>query len=179
MLYAPKRAAQALCSNMGRLLFWQYWTQWQQIKESEYFTQELSLDINYWSRFVECPFCPAVGCCMLTFEILFTKILDFFNTWVFVRISTNFAHLASFQAIEFVDWPVPKMLHILYVRQAKTKLSLQNATFCNIINYCCLRRTSRRLHSHPQFPHFSLGPPRTVPRTTNVNGMHIWLWLAL
>ena len=33
--------------------------------------------------------------------------------WVFVRTSTNFAHLASFQAIEFVDWPIPKMLDIL------------------------------------------------------------------
>jgi len=44
----------------------------------------------------------------------------------------NFAHLASFQAIEFLDWPIPKTLDILYVRQAKTKLSLQNATFCNI-----------------------------------------------
>ena len=30
--------------------------------------------------------------------ILFTKILDVFNMWVFVRTSTNFAHLASFQA---------------------------------------------------------------------------------
>jgi len=39
----------------------------------------------------------------VTFEILFTEIVDFFNIWVFVRTSANFAHLASFQAIEFVD----------------------------------------------------------------------------
>ena len=39
----------------------------------------------------------------VTFEILFFEILDFLNIWVFVRTSTNFAHLASFQAIEFVD----------------------------------------------------------------------------
>ena len=46
----------------------------------------------------------------------------------------NFAHLASFQAIEFIDRPVPKMLYIfVYVRQVKTKLSLQTAAFCN----CC------------------------------------------
>ena len=39
----------------------------------------------------------------------------------------NFAHLASFQAIEFMDWPVPKALNIfVYVRQVKTKLSLQS-----------------------------------------------------
>ena len=34
----------------------------------------------------------------LTFEILFTKILDFFNMWIIVRTSTNLAHLAIFQA---------------------------------------------------------------------------------
>jgi len=97
----------------------------------------------------------------LTYEILFMKILDFSNIWVFVRTSTNFAHLASFQVIELMDRPVLKTLDIWYVRQAKTKLSLQNAAFWN----CCLRRTSRRFNSHPQFPRFPLGPPRTVPRT--------------
>jgi len=39
----------------------------------------------------------------VTFEVPFTEILDFFNIWVFMRTRTNFAHLASFQAIEFVD----------------------------------------------------------------------------
>ena len=63
-----------------------------------------------------------VGHC--TFEILFPKILDFSTcAWVFVRTSTKFAHLTSFQAIEFMDWPVPKTLDMLYVRQVKTKLS--------------------------------------------------------
>jgi len=33
------------------------------------------------------------------------------------------------------------------------------------------KRKSRRFHSHPQFPRFPLGPPRTVPRTKN--GLHI------
>ena len=32
--------------------------------------------------------------------------------WVFVKTSTNFAHLASFQAIEFVDRPGTKALDI-------------------------------------------------------------------
>jgi len=49
-----------------------------------------------------------------------------------VRTSTNFVHLATFQAIEFVDWPVRKTLDILYVIQAKKKVSLQNAAFYNI-----------------------------------------------
>lgn len=30
----------------------------------------------------------------------------------------NFAHLANFQAIEFMDQPILKMLNILYVRWA-------------------------------------------------------------
>ena len=33
--------------------------------------------------------------------------------WVFVRPSMNFAHTASFQAMEFVYRPVQKMLDIL------------------------------------------------------------------
>ena len=41
--------------------------------------------------------CPS-SCCLpcLAFEILFAKVLDFFNMWVIMRTSTNFAHLASF-----------------------------------------------------------------------------------
>ena len=88
--------------------------------------------------------------------------LDFFNIWVFVRTSTKFAHLATFQAIEFVDWPVLKTLDILYVRQAKKK-----AFFTKRSILCCLRRTRSRFRSHPQIPRFPLGPPRTVPRTKN------------
>ena len=49
----------------------------------------------------------------LTFESLYTKILDFFNLWIFVRTSMNLAHLASFQAMEFFDQPVQKTLDIL------------------------------------------------------------------
>ena len=56
--------------------------------------------------------------------ILFLKILAFSTcAGVFIRTSTNFAHLTSFQAIEFMDWPVPKRWTFLYVRQVKTKLS--------------------------------------------------------
>jgi len=32
----------------------------------------------------------------------------------------NFAHLASFQAIEFMDSPVPKMLHIIVCTVCQT-----------------------------------------------------------
>ena len=76
--------------------------------------------------------------------------------WVFVRTSMNFAHLASFQAIEFLDQPVTswKTLDI-----SDTKLSLQNAAFCN----CCLQRTRTRFNlSHPQSPRFLLVVPSTL-----------------
>ena len=62
----------------------------------------------------------------LTFESLYTKILDFFNLWIFVRTSMNLAHLASFQAIEFVDRRVPKMLGSLVCQRSKNK------AFCNL-----------------------------------------------
>ena len=49
-------------------------------------------------------------------------MLDFFKMWVFLRTSMNFAHLASFQAIKFVDWPGPKTLNILFMSDVKTTL---------------------------------------------------------
>ena len=44
-------------------LFYQYWTQRKQIQESEYFTQEISLVINYSSRFLQYPHYP-IACCL-------------------------------------------------------------------------------------------------------------------
>ena len=41
--------------------------------------------------------------------------------WVFVRTSTNFAHLTSFQAIEFMDWPGRKTLDISLCRTSENK----------------------------------------------------------
>ena len=65
----------------------------------------------------------------LAFEILFTKVLDFFNMWVFVTTSTNFAHLASFQAVEFVDRPVPKVLDIFVRQTSKDKAFFTKGSF--------------------------------------------------
>ena len=42
--------------------------------------------------------------------------------WVFVRTSINFAHLTSFQAIEFMDWPVPKTLDISVCQTSEDKV---------------------------------------------------------
>ena len=73
----------------------------------------------------------------------------------------NFAHLASFQAIEFMDRPVLKALDIfVYVRQVKTKLSLQKDAI-----YTIMKNENTSL-SHPQSPHFSLGVPSTMTATT-------------
>ena len=38
-----------------------------------------------------------------------------------MRTSTNFAHLTSFQAIEFMDWPVPKTLDIFVCHTSENK----------------------------------------------------------
>ena len=47
-----------------------------------------------------------------------------------VRTSMNFAHLTSFQVIEFMDWPVPKTLDISVCQTSENKAF----AFCN----CCL-----------------------------------------
>ena len=47
-----------------------------------------------------------------------------------MRTSLNFAHLTSFQAIEFMDWPVLKTLDISAVCQTSENKAF---TFCN----CC------------------------------------------
>ena len=96
------------------------------MKESGYFTQELSLEVASLSIVtIQLLVVLQVVAC-LAFEILFAKVLDFFNMWVFVRTSMNFAHLASFQAIQFVDRRVPKMLGILVCQRSKNK------AFCNL-----------------------------------------------
>ena len=38
-----------------------------------------------------------------------------------MRTSTNFAHLTGSQAIEFMDWPVPKMLDIFLYQTSENK----------------------------------------------------------
>ena len=57
-----------------RVAIWAYsssiGTQRKQIKESGYFTQEISSDINYWSRFVEYPHYPIAS-------VLFASPLKF------------------------------------------------------------------------------------------------------
>ena len=55
--------------------------------------------------------------------------------WVFVRTSMNFVYLTSFQAIEFMDWPVPKTLHISVCQTSENKAF----TFCNCFSVTVFR----------------------------------------
>ena len=67
------------------------------MKESGYFTQELSLEVASLSIVtIQLLVVLQVARACLDFEIVFAKVLDFFNMWEFVRTSVNFAHLASF-----------------------------------------------------------------------------------
>ena len=65
----------------------------------------------------------------LAYEILFTKVLDFFNMWVFVRTSMSFAHLASFQAIEYMDQPIPKAVDNLLCQTSEVKAIFRKGSF--------------------------------------------------
>ena len=61
-----------------------------------------------------------------------------------------------------MDRPVPNTLEILYVRQAKSKLSFQNVQNVAFYNWL-FTKNKQTIKSHPQFPRFSLGHPCTVP----------------
>ena len=78
-----------------------------------------------------------------------------------MRTSTNFAHLASFLAIEFVDRPVQKTLGIFVCHTSENKAFLS--------------KRSTRFNSYPQFPRFPLWPPGTmtpIRQPRNENGPH-------
>ena len=77
--------------------------------------------------FCVCPevnsFPTTVGWATVPLKFSSRRFLIFFNMWVFVRTSTNFAHLVSFHysSIEFVDWPVPKTLDIFLCQTSENK----------------------------------------------------------
>ena len=91
------------------------------------------------------------------------------NSKANTKTNMSFAHLASFQATEFVDRPILKTFDIiLYVRWAyKTgifsKRSSQNTAFWKL---GCLRRASTWQHklslSHSHFPQLTQGTPGTM-----------------
>ena len=91
-------------------------------------------------------FCPEVNSFAVTvgwttvhLKFCSRRFLIFFNMWVFVRTTTNFAHLVSFHYSSH-------RIHRLacsenaghFWMSDKWKQIFQNAAFCN----CCLRRTN-------------------------------------
>ena len=49
--------------------------------------------------------------------------------WVFMRTNTSFAHLASFQAVEVMDWPISKMLDIFVCQKSEDKAIFTKGSF--------------------------------------------------
>ena len=52
-----------------------------------------------------------------------------------MRTSLNFAHLTSFQAIEFMDCPVPKTLEISVCQTSEIKAF--KTQYSVTVSYCC------------------------------------------
>ena len=76
--------------------------------------------------------------------------------WVFVRTSTNFAHLTSFQAIEFMDGPVAKTLDISVCQTSKNKaFKMQHSV--TVVHLLFAAKNKNTILSHPQSPRFPLG----------------------
>ena len=80
----------------------------------------------------------------------------------------NFAHLTSFQAIEFMDWPVPKTLDISVRQTSKNKAF----TFCNRSPVVCSEEQGHDLISSPVAT-FPLTAPITMTTKTTWEGMTV------
>jgi len=80
----------------------------------------------------------------------------------------NFAYLASFQAIYFMDPPVPKTIDIFVCEMNLQGVILSKTFFTKYCIICILYITmfmksnhtiGKLSHSHPQFPCLTLGTP--------------------
>ena len=101
------------------------------MKESGYFTQELSLEVASLSIVtIQLLVLLQVVAC-LAFEILFVKVLDFFNMWVFMRttVARTLLFWLALRAIEFLDQPVPKALDIFVCQTSEDKAFFTNGSF--------------------------------------------------
>ena len=90
--------------------------------------------------------------------------------WVFVRASTNFAHLTSFQAIEFMDWPIPKTLDISVCQTSENKAFKRQHSVTVVRLLFAAKNT---ILSHPQSPRFPLGVPSTMTTITTWEEMEV------
>ena len=80
----------------------------------------------------------------------------------------NFAHLTSFQAIEFMDWPVPKTLDISVCQKSENKAF----TFCNCSPIVCSEERGHDLISSPVST-FPLRAPSTMIAVTTWEEMTV------
>ena len=76
--------------------------------------------------------------------------------WAVVRTSTNFAHLASFQAIEVVD-PAPSQDAGLFVSRTSENKAFFTK-YCSIL----IREEGEMISSHSQSPCFPIEMPGTM-----------------
>ena len=80
----------------------------------------------------------------------------------------NFAHLTSFQAIEFMNWPVPKTLDISVCQTSKNKAF----AFCNCSPVVRSEERGHDLISSP-VSKFPLTAPITMTTITTWEGMTV------
>ena len=82
-----------------------------------------------------------------------------------MRTSTNFAHLTSFEAIEFMDWPIPKTLDISLSQTTENKaFKMQHSV--SIVRPLFTAKNENTILSHPQSSRFPLGAPSTMTTIT-------------
>ena len=87
--------------------------------------------------------------------------------WVFVRTSTNFAHLTSFQAI---DWLVPKTLDISVCQTSENK-AFKRQHSGTVVRPLFAVKTHDLISS--QSPRFLLGAPSTMTTITTWEEMKV------
>ena len=89
-----------------------------------------------------------------------------------MRTSTNVAHLTSFQAIEFMDWPVPKTLDISVCQTSENK-AFKTQHSATVVRPLLAAKNENTIRSHPQSPRFTLGAPSTMTTITKWEEMKV------
>ena len=96
-------------------------------------------------------FAVTVGWATVPLKFCSQRFLIFFNMWVFVRTSTDFAHLLSFHySSHRIRGRARSKNAGHFCMSDKWKQSFQNTAFCN----CCSPRTRRRFNLIPSLHTF-------------------------
>ena len=103
------------------------------------FCREVFLCFSFWLEVNS--FAVTIGWATVSLKFCSQRFLIFFNMWVFVSTSTNFAHLVSFHySSHRIRGLVRPKNAGHFCMSDNWKQSFQNTAFCN----CCLPRTRRR-----------------------------------